>query len=174
MYAAWRSNSPDFSARRACSAWVWTWFTCQQYRPARRGATLPPVTNALQADLASPLPADLAQQVTNALREDIAGGDVTAALIPARQRVRGRVITREPMILCGSAWVAETYRQLDTQISLHWQLEEGARAQPKWRLCLVGSRNCQNVDGHPARPCLLSAQQCDGEAGKLERLGLAH
>jgi nicotinate-nucleotide pyrophosphorylase (carboxylating) len=88
------------------------------------------VTNALPADLVSPLPADLAQQVTNALREDIAGGDVTAGLIPARQRVRGRVITREPMILCGNAWVAETYRQLDAQISLHWQLEEGAPAKP--------------------------------------------
>jgi nicotinate-nucleotide pyrophosphorylase (carboxylating) len=75
------------------------------------------------------LPADLGQQVTQALREDVADGDVTANLVPARQRVRGRVITREPMILCGSGWVEETFRQLDPQISLTWAIAEGARAE---------------------------------------------
>jgi nicotinate-nucleotide pyrophosphorylase (carboxylating) len=80
------------------------------------------------ADSTRPLPADLGQQVTTALHEDIAGGDVTANLIPASQRVRGRVITREPMILCGIAWVVETFRQLDTQITLKWLVEEGAKA----------------------------------------------
>jgi nicotinate-nucleotide pyrophosphorylase (carboxylating) len=85
--------------------------------------------NALPTDLPGPLPADLGQQVTTALREDVAGGDVTANLVPARQRVRGRVITREAMILCGVAWVEETFRQLDPQIRLNWQVEEGAQAQ---------------------------------------------
>jgi nicotinate-nucleotide pyrophosphorylase (carboxylating) len=85
--------------------------------------------NAHPADLPTPLPADLGQQVASALREDVAGGDVTANLVPARQRVRGRVITREPMILCGVAWVEETFRQLDPQIRLTWHLAEGARAQ---------------------------------------------
>jgi nicotinate-nucleotide pyrophosphorylase (carboxylating) len=78
------------------------------------------VTNAL--------PPDLAQQVTQALREDVAGGDVTANLVPAGQRVRGRLITREPTILCGTAWVEETFRQLDPHISLTWAIAEGARA----------------------------------------------
>ena len=41
------------------------------------------------------LPADLAGQVEAALREDIGGGDVTAALVPAAQQVRGSVITRD-------------------------------------------------------------------------------
>ena len=86
-----------------------------------------PVSHVLPADPASHLPADLGQQVQNALLEDMAGGDVTASLVPAQQRVRGRVITREPMILCGTAWVAETFRQLDRQISLEWQVAEGAQ-----------------------------------------------
>ncbi|HTY94974.1 MAG TPA: carboxylating nicotinate-nucleotide diphosphorylase [Steroidobacteraceae bacterium] len=86
--------------------------------------------NALPADRPGSLPADLAEQVAAALREDVAGGDVTANLVPARQRVRGRVITREAMILCGSAWVEETFRQLDPQIRLHWEVEEGAPAGP--------------------------------------------
>ena len=34
------------------------------------------------------LPADLAKQVEAALREDLGSGDVTAALVPAAQRVR--------------------------------------------------------------------------------------
>jgi nicotinate-nucleotide pyrophosphorylase (carboxylating) len=101
--------------------------------------------HALPTDLPSPLPADLASQVTLALREDVAGGDVTANLVPARQRVRGRVITRETMILCGVAWVEETFRQLDPQIRLDWQVEEGAPAQPDETLF--------TVEG-PARPIL--------------------
>ncbi len=86
------------------------------------------MTNILAADLAGPLPADLGQQVLTALREDVAGGDVTASLVPAWQRVLGRVITREPMTLCGVAWVEETFRQLDPSIELTWQIEEGAAA----------------------------------------------
>jgi nicotinate-nucleotide pyrophosphorylase (carboxylating) len=101
--------------------------------------------NALPTDLPSPVPADLGQQVATALREDVAGGDVTADLVPARQRVRGRVITREAMILCGVAWVEETFRQLDPQIRLDWQVAEGAPAEPDATLF--------TVEG-PARPIL--------------------
>jgi nicotinate-nucleotide pyrophosphorylase (carboxylating) len=87
--------------------------------------------NALPANPAeSHMPADLGTQVAAALREDVGGGDVTANLIPERQRVRGRVITRDPMVLCGRAWVEETFRQLDSRIALAWQIEEGGRAQP--------------------------------------------
>ena len=101
--------------------------------------------SALPTELPGPQPADLGVQVSNALREDVAGGDVTATLVPARQRVRGRVITRETMILCGVAWVEETFRQLDPQIRLEWQVEEGAEAQPDQTLF--------TVEG-PARPIL--------------------
>ncbi|HTC52401.1 MAG TPA: carboxylating nicotinate-nucleotide diphosphorylase [Steroidobacteraceae bacterium] len=93
--------------------------------------------NALPADLPGSLPADLGQQVAQALSEDVAGGDVTANLVPARQRVRGRVITREPMILCGIAWVEETFRQLDPRISLNWALAEGSRAQADATLLII-------------------------------------
>ncbi|HEY2418216.1 MAG TPA: nicotinate-nucleotide diphosphorylase (carboxylating), partial [Steroidobacteraceae bacterium] len=93
--------------------------------------------NALPIDLPSALPADLREQVADALHEDVAGGDVTASLVPARQRVRGRLITREPMTLCGSAWVEETFRQLDPQIVLKWQVEEGGQANTDETLLLL-------------------------------------
>jgi len=72
------------------------------------------------------LPADLGAQVDAALREDIGSGDVTAALVPEGQRVRGSVITREAAILCGRAWVEETFRRLDGRVQLSWHASDGA------------------------------------------------
>jgi nicotinate-nucleotide pyrophosphorylase (carboxylating) len=71
------------------------------------------------------LPADLASQVDAALREDIGSGDVTAALVPAAQQVRGAVITREDAVLCGREWAQETFRRLDPQVRLSWRAADG-------------------------------------------------
>ena len=73
------------------------------------------------------LPADLPQQVAAALREDLGSGDVTAGLVPAAQRVRGSVVVRELAVLCGRAWVAETFRQLDSSVQLTWHAADGDR-----------------------------------------------
>ena len=75
----------------------------------------------------SDLPKDLTLQVQTALREDIGTGDVTADLVPADQRARGRVITREDAVVCGAAWVDETYRQLDPTVRLTWRAADGER-----------------------------------------------
>lgn len=73
------------------------------------------------------LPRDLSAQVEAALAEDIGRGDVTAALVPAAQRVHGRVITREAAVLCGRAWADETFRRLDATVRLTWHAADGAR-----------------------------------------------
>jgi nicotinate-nucleotide pyrophosphorylase (carboxylating) len=91
------------------------------------------------------LPADLASQVEAALREDIGSGDVTAALVPAAQQVRGAVITREAAVLCGRAWVEETFRQLDPKVQLTWQAADGERVAPEQVLFFIAG---------PARPVL--------------------
>ena len=70
-------------------------------------------------------PRDLAAQVETALREDIGSGDVTAALVPAGQRVRGSVITRESAVLAGRPWVDATFRHLDPQVRLVWHANDG-------------------------------------------------
>ena len=82
----------------------------------------------------SALPFDLAKQVTTALAEDIGSGDVTAELVPATQHVTGKVITREQAILCGCAWVAETFRQLDPNVRLTWHASDGDRVTPNQTL----------------------------------------
>lgn len=74
----------------------------------------------------SELAKDISVQVQAALREDVGSGDVTAGLVPAEQQARGRVISREPAVICGKAWVAEVFRQLDPSIRLTWKTEDGA------------------------------------------------
>jgi nicotinate-nucleotide pyrophosphorylase (carboxylating) len=71
------------------------------------------------------LPPDLPEQVARALAEDIGAGDVTAALIPAHTEAQATLITREAMVLCGSAWVTEIFRQLDARIAIKWHAHEG-------------------------------------------------
>jgi nicotinate-nucleotide pyrophosphorylase (carboxylating) len=75
----------------------------------------------------SKLPSNLAQQVATALAEDIGSGDITAELVPAAQRVTGKVITREDATLCGRPWVVEVFRQLDPSVQLKWHADDGDR-----------------------------------------------
>jgi nicotinate-nucleotide pyrophosphorylase (carboxylating) len=90
-------------------------------------------------------PADLAQQVEAALREDLGSGDVTASLVPAAQRVRGSVVSREQATLCGRAWADETFRQLDSKVQLTWHAADGER--------VVAQQVIFSIAG-PARPVL--------------------
>ena len=76
------------------------------------------------------LPADLGAQVEAALAEDIGTGDVTAALVPAAQRIRGRLVTREAAVLCGRPWAEEVFRRLDPALKLTWQAADGDRIEP--------------------------------------------
>src|SRR6202795_463396 len=72
-----------------------------------------------------PHPKDLAAQVERALQEDIGGGDLTAALIPAARTGRASVITRESAILCGVPYVNAVFAQLDAGVRVDWQVAEG-------------------------------------------------
>ena len=83
------------------------------------------------------LPADLGAQVDAALREDIGSGDVSAALVPAGQRVRGSIVTREAAILCGRAWADETFRRLDPQVRLSWHAADGERLGANQVICEI-------------------------------------
>jgi nicotinate-nucleotide pyrophosphorylase (carboxylating) len=61
----------------------------------------------------------------DALAEDVGDGDITAALIPAGTLASARVITREPGILCGQAWVNSVFQLLDTEVHIDWQVVDG-------------------------------------------------
>ncbi|MEO8307411.1 MAG: carboxylating nicotinate-nucleotide diphosphorylase [Pseudomonadota bacterium] len=88
--------------------------------------------------------------MAQALAEDVGPGDVTAALIPASARVRATLVTRQEMILCGSAWMRETFRQLDTDVAIDWRASDGD-------MILANSTICE-IRG-PAR-AILTGERC--------------
>lgn len=81
------------------------------------------------------LPADLPDQVSRALREDIGSGDVTAGLIPAQKQFRAHLLCREQAVVCGIPWFNETFRQIDPAVGIHWLVAEGARVAAETTLC---------------------------------------
>ncbi len=95
------------------------------------------------------LPPDIPAQVARALAEDIGSGDVTAALVPAGN-ASATLITRDPMVLCGTAWVDEVFRQLDPAVSVSWRAQDGTSLAANSVLCEITG---------PAR-AILSGERC--------------
>ena len=87
----------------------------------------------------------IARQVAAALAEDLGGGDVTAALVPATEQVRATIVAREPAVLCGTDWVDATFRQLDAAIHLEWLVADGAPLRTDMPVLRISG---------PARPIL--------------------
>lgn len=85
------------------------------------------------------LAADRKHMVMRALEEDLNGLsgdlDITAQLIPAEQQAHGRIITREPAVICGVDWVNEVFLQLGNEVSLQWHIADGDRVEPNQLLC---------------------------------------
>jgi nicotinate-nucleotide pyrophosphorylase (carboxylating) len=84
------------------------------------------------------LPTDLKETVALAIAEDLGGGDLTAALIPEQARAEATVISREPAVLCGTAWFDQVFHQLDSRIQVHWQAADGDRIERDQLLCTLG------------------------------------
>ncbi|HAT27590.1 MAG TPA: carboxylating nicotinate-nucleotide diphosphorylase [Gammaproteobacteria bacterium] len=82
-------------------------------------------------------PADLHSVVCFALAEDIGSGDITAALIPAANTVRAKIISRDQGILCGGPWVDEIFNQLDPSLQINWETEEGSSFEQGQVLAIV-------------------------------------
>lgn len=82
-------------------------------------------------------PPGIPAQVAIALAEDVGEGDVTAALIPASTRASARIVTREPAVMCGAAWVDETFRQLDPECVVRWFFTDGDAVRAGDTLCHI-------------------------------------
>jgi nicotinate-nucleotide pyrophosphorylase (carboxylating) len=79
----------------------------------------------------------VAFDVRLALAEDVGSGDVTATLLPSKLDVHAQIISREPMVVCGTPWVNEVFFQVNNQIHVDWLVEEGdylLQAQPLCRI----------------------------------------
>lgn len=78
--------------------------------------------------------------VRAALAEDIGSGDLTAQLVPAEEKARASVITREQAVICGRPWVDEVFRQVDADTRLTWHCTEGETVAPGKILFEVAGR----------------------------------
>jgi len=85
------------------------------------------------------------RDVTRALEEDVATGDLTAQLIPEHQLAIARLMTRQSGVLCGMEWFARTFDELDTDVEIFWHHRDGDEI-------VAGSSVCE-IEGR-ARPML--------------------
>jgi nicotinate-nucleotide pyrophosphorylase (carboxylating) len=95
----------------------------------------------------------VAANVRRALEEDVGGGDLTAALVPAWQTARARILCREPAVICGQPWVMETLRQVAPSAQAVWHVSDGERCEANQtvvdisgsaRSLLTAERTCLN------------------------------
>ncbi len=110
------------------------------------------------ANMSDSLRQSIPQQVTAALAEDLGGvadasADITANLIPADQQATARLITREPGVICGLAWVDEVFAQLGNSVTITWHVADGSAVHANQELCtlsgparaiLTGERTAMN------------------------------
>jgi len=91
--------------------------------------------------------------VQQALAEDVGSGDITAQLVPASNQVSARLISRAKGVLCGTAWVNEVFNQLDLNVQISWEKQDGdvleqntsiARLSGPARSILTGERTALN------------------------------
>ncbi len=80
---------------------------------------------------------EVQRSVAASLAEDIGTGDLTARLIPATRMARGRVITREDAVLCGTAWFDAAFAALEPEASVIWHVRDGERLKPGQLLCEI-------------------------------------
>ena len=86
------------------------------------------------------LAAEIDRNVTVALTEDVAAGDLTAQLTPDVPDAQAHVICREDAVLCGTAWFAACVQRLDPAAHLHWLAHDGERVAAGARGCdITGS-----------------------------------
>lgn len=85
------------------------------------------------------------QNAMLALAEDLGepdgkSGDLSADLIPPDSRSAAQIVCRENAVLCGIPWVNAIFAQLDTDIRLEWQCQDGEAVQSDSVICkLTGS-----------------------------------
>lgn len=101
--------------------------------------------------LSTDLAAAIRRNVQTALDEDVGSGDLTAQLIPEHAQGYATVITRQQMVLCGTAWFDACFRELDAGCDIRWRVPEGGRAEGGQALCEIhGSARAMLTAERPA------------------------
>jgi nicotinate-nucleotide pyrophosphorylase (carboxylating) len=83
------------------------------------------------------IPVDIAQLVSFCLQEDVGLGDITAELIPADKTISAKLISRDNGIFCGRPWADEVFQQVDSSLTVNWNIEEGSELSPDQTLVQI-------------------------------------
>lgn len=119
------------------------------------------------------------KNVSDALAEDVGGGDLTAALVPEAGTARATIVTRETMVLAGQVWVDEVYRQLDPTVRIEWQAADGDSLAAGAALCrldgparalLTGERTALNFLQMLSGTATATARYVEAVAGTKARI----
>ncbi|MBQ73667.1 MAG: nicotinate-nucleotide diphosphorylase (carboxylating) [Gammaproteobacteria bacterium] len=65
--------------------------------------------------------------VALAIDEDFKGRDLTAELIDSTKTSNAEIISRNPAVIAGRPWVDEVFRQIDKDVIIDWQVNDGDR-----------------------------------------------
>jgi len=109
----------------------------------------------------------VADDVRRALQEDLGDGDCTASLIPEKKSLETRVICRETAALSGGPWFNETFRQLDTGITISWHKSDGELMEADEVICVLTGSARSILSGE--RTALNFLQTLSGTATQARR-----
>ena len=119
------------------------------------------------------------ESVKLALEEDIGIGDITGELIDPLQTQSAILLCREKSILCGSKWFEASFKIVDPNANILWNIEEGALIEANTEVATIeGNAKCMVAS---ERTGLNFLQMMSGIAyktycysKKLEGLSLIH
>lgn len=77
------------------------------------------------------------QQILTAFDEDVGSGDVTANLIDSDKEGIGDILCRQPMVVCGQAWVEACFHHCSSHIDVYWLVREGEFVSSAQKLCEI-------------------------------------
>jgi len=109
--------------------------------------------------------------VHTALTEDIGSGDVTAKLIPEDDFSLATVISREAATICGIDWFEEVFAQLDPQIFIEWDVDDGDKVEAGQQICSLSGSTRALLTGE--RSALNFLQTFSGTATKAAQYAAA-
>ncbi len=115
-----------------------------------------------------PQAADITENVRAALAEDIGDGDITARLIPAEKQATARIISREAAVICGRPWVDEVFAQIDPDVVVTWEIEDGERCEANQTLFTLSGNARSLLTGE--RAALNFLQLLSGTATRCAHL----
>ena len=77
------------------------------------------------------------KNVVDAIAEDVAGGDLTAELLPRDAMAHAEIKCRDDCVLAGEPWASEVFRQVDQSLTVTWHASDGDAVSADSIICSI-------------------------------------